>query len=102
MILNYLGESLDSANEHELVSNSKFGFKVKITYALNNPYSKDTNINLVEECNNCTEVHYLYKSYTKEKRIAFESDIHKTGFVRTVEHIISVDIENALELYKEF
>ena len=33
MILNYLGEELDSTIAHEIFSDNEFGFKVTITYA---------------------------------------------------------------------
>lgn len=93
MKLIYLGEELDPTQEIELFSQNKFGFKVSIKYNGKNHYVDDFAMN-------CTEVHHLWSlDYMGGPSIAFESDIHRTGFLRRVDHINSVTIELAEELY---
>ena len=98
MKLIYLGQELDTTKEHELNSKNEFGFKVNIKY------TKESWYKIKEETvYNCTEVHHLWsKDYMGNASIAFESDIHSTGFTRTINTIESVNIEIADKLYDSF
>lgn len=96
----YLGQELDPNKEHELFSNNKFGFKVDITHTKDSWYSvkEDT-------AYNCTEVHWRFTDVFNTEptnRVAFESDLHKTGFNREVDLIESVVIELADRFYESF
>jgi hypothetical protein len=96
MKLIYLGEELDSTKEHELLTDSEFGFKVDIEMTKESFY-KDTT------AYNCTEVHHLWsEDYMGGASIAFESDIHGTGFTRRINDIESVTIELATKLYNQY
>jgi len=102
----YLGKELNSDLEHELTTDNPFGFKVSVKYTNNRYYGTDQTLN------NCTEVHYLFnKKYIDEiiqnhniddldktaesfgYEVAFESDIHSTGFTRLTKYIESITIE---------
>lgn len=98
MKITYLGKELDVNTEHELNSESEFGFKVDIKY------TKESWYNTKEDtAYNCTEVHHLWsKDYMGGASIAFESDIHSTGFTRRIDTIESVNIEIADKLYDSF
>jgi len=98
MKLIYLGQELDTKQEHELLSNSEFGFKVDIKYTKESwyPTKEDT-------AYNCTEVHHLWSlDYMGGASIAFESDIHGTGFTRRINDIELVTIELADRLYEKY
>lgn len=101
MILTYLGTPLDSSKECELFPvNEDLGFKVTIVYTPRSWYP-----NKIEVNNNVTEVHNLFNKYPvmgADKRIAFESDVHGTGFHRDCNDIVSVTIENANKVELEF
>ena len=89
MKITYLGQELDTTKEHELLSKNEFGFKVTIQHTEESWYVDKTDI-----VYNCTEVHHLWSlDYMGGPSIAFESDIHSTGFTRRVDTIESVDIE---------
>ena len=45
-----------------------------------------------ETFRNITEVHYLYPSVIDHKRVAFESDIHRTGFTYSVVNIAEMEV----------
>jgi len=91
-------KKLDPTKEHELITKSEFGFKVSIKYTDASWYE---NKELV--LNNCTEVHHLWSlDYMGGKSIAFESDIHCTGFTRRIDDIVSVTIELSTELYDSY
>ena len=95
MKIEYLGKELDVTKEHELLSESEFGFKVDIKYTKNSWCSKKE-----DTAYNCTEVHHLWSvDYMGGASIAFESDIHLTGFTRRIDIIESVNIEIADKLY---
>ena len=88
----YLGEELDATKEHELISKNEFGFKVDIKHTKESwyPIKEDT-------AYNCTEVHHLWSlDYMGGASIAFESDIHSTGFTRRIDTIESVNIDMSL------
>jgi len=94
----YLGQELDVTKEHELNSKSEFGFKVDIKYTGDSWYSTKE-----DTIYNCTEVHHLWsRYYMGGASIAFESDIHSTGFTRRVDTIESVNIKMADKLYDSF
>ena len=98
MKITYLGQELDVTQEHELNSKNEFGFKVDIKYTKESwyPVKEDT-------AYNCTEVHHLWSlDYMGGASIAFESDIHLTGFTRRVDTIESVNIEIADKIYTSF
>jgi hypothetical protein len=103
MKLTYLGEELDSTKEKEILSGSKFGFNVIVVYKIDSWMSKYEKEQVVDIFNNCTEVHNLFESFIpREKRIAFESDIHHTGCTRNVDDIESVEIHIATKKRKRF
>lgn len=88
MKLVYLGKQLDVTKEHEIISNNPFGFKVTITYTEESWYT-----NKKEVVHNCTEVHHLFsKDYMGGPSTAFESDLHRSGFIRRISDIESVVI----------
>mgnify|MGYP001558584137 CR=1 FL=1 len=96
----YLGQVLDTENEHELFSNNEFGFKIDIKHTKESGYKvkEDT-------AYNCTEFHWRYTDIFNpipSNKVAFESDIHKTGFNREIKTIESVTIELADKLYEKF
>lgn len=94
MKLIYLGQELDTEQEHELFSTNEFGFKVVIEKSYNF---------IVEVYYNCTEVHHKYEPIFGERdKIAFESDIHKTGFNTFISDCDTVTIELATKLYDNF
>lgn len=101
MTLTYLRAVLDPNKEYEIFpEDMELGFKVTIVYTENSWYPNKT-----EVCNNITEVHNICFSYPvlgADKRIAFESDIHGTGFHRNCNDIVSVTIKKATKLEKEF
>lgn len=98
MKITYLGKELDITKEHELNSNNEFGFKVDIKYTEESWYSKKE-----DTAYNCTEVHHLWSlDYMGGASIAFESDIHSTGFTRRIDTIESVNIELATKLYDSY
>jgi hypothetical protein len=51
---------------------------------------------------NVTEVHNLYETFGDKQKIAFESNIHKTGCNRDIDDIQIVVIFLAIEKHKEF
>ena len=94
MKLIYLGQELDTEQEHELFSTNEFGFIVKIN---------KTNSFPVEVYYNCTEVHHKYEPMIGNRdKIAFESDIHRTGFNYLISNCDTVTIELATQLYEDF
>ena len=98
MKLIYLGQELDTTKEHELLTDSEFGFKVDIKMTKESWYTvkEDT-------AYNCTEVHHLWSlDYMGGSSIAFESDIHRTGFTRRINDIESVVIVLADRLFEEY
>ena len=98
MKITHLGKELDTTKEHELYSNNDFGFKVDIKYTEDSWYP-----NKEDTANNCTEVHHLWSlDYMGGASIAFESDIHSTGFTRRIDTIESVNIELATKLYDSY
>lgn len=96
----YLGEELDSSIEHELITESEFGFNIKIKYTEESWY-RDKN----EETFNRTEFHWRYDEYHGGKlgeRCAFESDIHQTGFTRECSCIEEIEIVMSDKLYEKY
>ena len=94
----YLGEELDASVEHELFTDNEFVFKVDIKYTEESWYP-------VKEgtAYNCTEVHHLWSlDYMGGPSIAFESDIHSTGFTKRIDDIELVTIELATELFDKY
>jgi len=99
MKLIYLGQELDTTKEHELFppKGSEFGFKVDIKMTEESRYT------VKETAYNCTEVHHLWnENYMGGASIAFESNIHGTGFTRRIGDIESVTIELATKLYDTY
>lgn len=91
MELTYINNKLDVTKEHELMSDTEFGFIVTVKAI------DDTDSEILY---NCTEVHHLYRS--RQPSIAFESHIHHTGGTKRIEELISVDIQIADKLYETF
>ena len=98
MKITYLGGEVDTSKEHEMLSENDFGFNVKIKYTDDSFYP---NKELV--LNNCTEVHHLWSlDYMGGPSIAFESNLHQTGFTRRVDVIESVNIELSESLFESY
>lgn len=98
MKLIYLGQEIDSTKEHELLTENVFGFKVDIKYTNESWYPAKE-----DSAYNCTEVHHLWSlDYMGGASIAFESDIHNTGFTRRIDDIEIVNIELADKLYDSY
>lgn len=98
MKLIYLGEELDSSIEHDLYSDTEFGFKVDIKYTNESWYPEKQ-----ATAHNCTQVHHLWSlNYMGGSSIAFESDIRKTGFTRRIDDIEVVIVELAEKMYDEY
>lgn len=96
----HLGQELDPMQEHELISNSKFGFKINIKYTKQSWLEGKT-----DTAYNCTEFHWRYTDIFNTvpcNRVAFESDIHRTGFNKDINDIEYVIIELANKLYECF
>lgn len=93
MKLIYLNEDasieLDTSIEQELYE-TKYGFNINIVYK--NVEFKNL------EIFNCTEVHHLYR----KNKIAFESDIHCTGFTNDITDIESVVIKKSNKIKENF
>jgi hypothetical protein len=86
----YLNQELNPDEEHEIFSDNEFGFSVHIEYkedAWLKAYYREPEI-----VNNITEVHSRYKFAGKNDKIAFQSNIHNTGFNRYIDEIESVTI----------
>jgi len=98
MKITYLGKKLDSSIEHELLSENEYGFKVEINHTKESWYKQKK-----QTFCNCTEVHNLWSlDYMGGASIAFESDIHSTGFTRRIDTIESVNIEMVAQLFNPF
>lgn len=96
----YLGQELDVEKEHELFAKNEFGFKIDIQHTQESWYSVKA-----DTAYNCTEFHWRYNNddeFVKYKSVAFESDIHGTGFTRQINTIESVTITVADKLYDNF
>ena len=96
----YLGKELDVTKEHEIFSTNEFGFKVDIKHTEESwyPIKEDT-------AYNCTEFHWMYdedEDLETDKNVAFESDIHRTGFTRKINTIDTVIIELADKLFDSY
>jgi hypothetical protein len=92
MTLIYMNEILDTSIEHELFAQPEhqYGFTAVIAY-------RDGR---VEQRNNLTEVHHLYKSHTPS--IAFESDHHSTGGTKDISVIDTVVVFAASKMEEEY
>jgi hypothetical protein len=88
MDLVYLGDNLDASVEHELINNFKFG--VNATVDVFNERIVYTNL---------TEIHHRYHTPVRDKRIAFESNLHGTGGTASVTSIKRVSVEPAVILH---
>lgn len=100
MKLIYLNEELDINLEHEIISKKEFGFEVLIEYTENSWYP----IKKIQ-LNNCNEIHWRFTDIFNTEpttRVAFESDIHRTGFNREIETIKSIEIKLSNKIEKEF
>jgi len=96
----YLGETLDAEKEHELFTDNEYGFKIDIKYTDDSWYPDKK-----DRAYNCTEFHWRYnesREWEKVKDVAFESDIHMTGFTRKLDVIESVTISLAEKLYEDY
>jgi len=92
MNLIYLGDSINSNLEYELIpSNLELGFDCIVI----------DNNNNATIYHNCTEVHHrydnLFGSWT-----AFESDIHSTGITVELPKISSIIIVNSAQKHEAF
>lgn len=98
MNLIFKGNKLDCELEHELFSDSEFGFEVTIGFKMD----AQNYANRVWRLNNVFEVHFKYKSIVlKEElgRVAFESNIHHTGRTNNIDDINFIIITEATELH---
>lgn len=86
----YKGNALDPNKEHELFSDSEFGFTVRLITT-----------RYIVVCNNVTEVHWLYPRIG-EQRVAIESDIQGTGRTVAISEIKFLEITDAKYLAEKF
>jgi len=96
----YLGKELNPSEEHELFSENEFGFEIDIKYTGESWYPKKE-----QKVFNLTEFHWRYTDIfneTPSDGVAFESDIHTTGFTRKIDTIEKVEIRLAEKLYESF
>jgi len=70
-----------------------FGMKVKLKFKEDKKF---------REYRNVTEIHYNYAAIHSGIRIAFESDIHKTGFTRDIRDIKEFETSLETKKLKEF
>jgi len=92
----YLGEELNINQEHDILTESEYGFKVTVVYNLNSEVGIYEGKKLIEIRHNCTQVHYGYTSWGLTDpitKVAFESDILDTGSNRMIEELESITIE---------
>lgn len=90
------GIEIKSTEPVELLFTNKLGVDVKIIYAADCSFCKGQEH--YEIFHNVTEVHNLYKSLQQDaKKVAFESDIHATGFNRDQFQLAKVEILNESE-----
>ena len=100
MKLIYLNEELDINLEHELLSKNEFGFEVSIEYTETAWYP----IKKIQ-LNNCTEVHWRFTNIFNlepSTKVAFESDIHSTGFNREIETIKIIEIKHSNKIEEKY
>ena len=100
MKLIYLNKKLDTNLEHELMSENKFGFEVSIEYTETAWYP----IKKIQ-LNNCTEVHWRFTDIFNPEpttKVAFESDIHHSGFNREINTIKTIIINLSEKIKDEF
>ena len=100
MKLIYLNKKLDTNLEHELMSENEFGFEVSIEYTETAWYS----IKKIQ-LNNCTEVHWRFTDIFNPEpstKVAFESDIHSTGFNREIETIKIIEIKHSNKIEEKY
>ena len=95
-----LNEELDINLEHEIISKNEFGFDVLIVYTEDSwyPFKK-------YKLNNCTEVHWRFTDIFNPEpttRVAFESDIHHSGFNREINTIKTIIITLSEKIKDEF
>jgi hypothetical protein len=91
--ITFLDVELDNTKEHEIKTDSEFGFIVEVFY----------NTNFSETFNNVTEVHFRYPSFIKNvERVAFESNIHFTGVTRNLTEISTINIDINDKIGKNF
>lgn len=96
MKLIYLDRELAPDQEHELFSNTDFGFLIEVKF------TPDILKGQKEVFHNVTEVHSRYDGVFHQERIAFESDIHGTGSTYDISNFESVIIKNAEKIYENF
>ena len=96
MKLIFCGKQINTCKEQNIESVNKFGFNVSIIYKKDSWLSKAfLNEKHIEKIYNCTQVHYGYTEMGTVQlltKVAFESDIHRTGFNREIIDIESVEI----------
>lgn len=96
MKITYLNQELDPNKEHELFKEDNLGFDITVQYSI---------YQAPQTFYNCTEFHWRYNEsseWDKDKRVAFESDIHCTGSTRSIKDIDNVIIVEAEVLHDNF
>lgn len=83
--INYLGVEVTPKQESEIVISDSKGLTARVEFI----------DGAIETFNNLTEIHWLYPSVINDKRVAFESNIHGTGFTYDVHRIKAIDIDTA-------
>jgi hypothetical protein len=68
------------------------GMDVRIRFALKGLYGQTETV-----LHNVTEIHYCYPSVLHEFRIAFESDVHGTGYTYKLSDIAEFEAKVATE-----
>ncbi len=85
MKLSFLQVELDPNTEHEITADKLKGLDTVVKFKNGK----------TETFNNLTEVHWDY-STIGNRRVAFETDIHGTGFTYEIDKIESVEIDTAV------
>ncbi len=76
-------------------NNSPFGVNVKINFHKESHYSDYRKTRY-----NATEFHYLHDSFSHDKSVAIESDIHYAGGTLDISNIKSIVITKAIKKHK--
>ena len=91
----HLENIIDNTKEQEIYSDDEYGLDVLVIYSEDSWINKQQNKQVIDVFNNCTEIHYMYDS--KNKRIAFESDIHQSGCNHSIDDIETIVIKLSTE-----
>jgi hypothetical protein len=100
MQLTFLGKQQDCNKELEVFSEPEheFGFIAKVIFKQDSWYEYKEVF-----YTNLTEVHFRYNDVIHNRsRVAFESDIHRTGCTKELDDIESIEVTKANMLYSSY